>query len=286
MNKLLIENVRCFASRQEIEIAPITVLIGENSTGKSTFLAMARLAAELRVNPSHANFNREPFFLGSFREIATSGLGNKPRAADFSIGASYPYEAAGKRPSKRNGSKGSYQQVTKFVEASAQPVAAETRLSIGEHELWVNLSNKRDPIARIRHANRSVGITKADLKNSNLDYMLLSEHLVDWNYFAFCLTDMAHEKIDPRDRQFLKELGSHIGRRGYGPWNGPYAIAPIRSKPERTYDPIDMLPKPEGDHIPMFLSRLRHEDKERWEHLVEQLNAFGREARPLQESRH
>ena len=38
IRKLIIEDVRCFAGRQEFDIRPLTFLVGENSTGKSTIL--------------------------------------------------------------------------------------------------------------------------------------------------------------------------------------------------------------------------------------------------------
>ena len=38
IRKLIIEDVRCFAGRQEFNIRPLTFLVGENSTGKSTVL--------------------------------------------------------------------------------------------------------------------------------------------------------------------------------------------------------------------------------------------------------
>jgi len=44
--KLILENIRTFSGFHEIPIRPLTLLTGENSTGKSTFLGM--LSAGLR----------------------------------------------------------------------------------------------------------------------------------------------------------------------------------------------------------------------------------------------
>lgn len=44
MDKLILDDVRCFAGRHEVPLAPLTVLAGENSSGKSTFLAATRIA--------------------------------------------------------------------------------------------------------------------------------------------------------------------------------------------------------------------------------------------------
>ena len=40
MDRVFFEGIRCFASRQEVPLAPLTVLVGENSSGKSTALAL------------------------------------------------------------------------------------------------------------------------------------------------------------------------------------------------------------------------------------------------------
>src|SRR4051812_24487835 len=84
MDRLIIENVRCFRGRHEVPLAPLTILVGENSTGKSTVLAMARLAWDLATAET-LNFNEEPFLLGAFEQIASSEPGQEP-ASRFVVG--------------------------------------------------------------------------------------------------------------------------------------------------------------------------------------------------------
>ena len=40
ITQLTLENYRCFQHRQQVRLAPLTPLAGENSTGKTSFLAM------------------------------------------------------------------------------------------------------------------------------------------------------------------------------------------------------------------------------------------------------
>jgi predicted ATPase len=40
--RLQFEGIRCFPAPQDAAIRPITLLVGENSSGKSTFLAIYR----------------------------------------------------------------------------------------------------------------------------------------------------------------------------------------------------------------------------------------------------
>jgi predicted ATPase len=45
--QLEVEGVRCFAKKQSAEIRPLTLLVGENSSGKSTFLALCEIASAM-----------------------------------------------------------------------------------------------------------------------------------------------------------------------------------------------------------------------------------------------
>ena len=42
MDKITLKNYRCFREKQTIRLAPLTLLVGENSTGKTSFMAMIR----------------------------------------------------------------------------------------------------------------------------------------------------------------------------------------------------------------------------------------------------
>lgn len=42
MNQISLSNFRCFRNEQIARLAPLTLLVGENSTGKTSFLALIR----------------------------------------------------------------------------------------------------------------------------------------------------------------------------------------------------------------------------------------------------
>ena len=79
--RLSLQNVRCLGDTQSVDMGKITLLVGENSTGKSTFLgccnAFSRLASlrDLRdPGPGTSNcFDDKPFSMGGFRTIARHG---------------------------------------------------------------------------------------------------------------------------------------------------------------------------------------------------------------------
>ena len=58
----------------------------------------------------------------------------------------------------------------------------------------------------------------------------------------------------------------------------PFASAPVRSKPRRTYDPSRPTPDPEGDYVPMYLADLSSRGRRMWTVLKERLEDFGKTA--------
>ena len=76
ITSLTLSNVRCFDGTQMGKTPRITVLVGENSTGKSTFLgcyqAFAQVANLIELDDENY-FDKSPFFMGSFETIARSG---------------------------------------------------------------------------------------------------------------------------------------------------------------------------------------------------------------------
>jgi hypothetical protein len=75
------------------------------------------------------------------------------------------------------------------------------------------------------------------------------------------------------DLRLLGEAFENI-RREFPP--NPYAFAPIRTSPKRTYDPIGAEPSPEGLHVPMLLAALsRSAQQQQWTALQSALAEFG-----------
>ena len=47
MNETRLKNFRCFRDEQRARLAPLTLLVGENSTGKTSFMAMIRILSDI-----------------------------------------------------------------------------------------------------------------------------------------------------------------------------------------------------------------------------------------------
>ena len=72
-----------------------------------------------------------------------------------------------------------------------------------------------------------------------------------------------------------KALQNMLQRAELGEMRRPLASAPIRSKPERSYDPTQDTPKPEGGHVPMVLADIFSGQTGEWEGLAQALKRFG-----------
>ena len=82
------QDFRCFLDTGSIEIKPITILIGENSTGKTSFLAALRILMEWANRAESNSFNRSPYFLGGFDQISHANSVQKQNKNSFVLSIS------------------------------------------------------------------------------------------------------------------------------------------------------------------------------------------------------
>ena len=86
MDEITLKNFRCFREEQTARLAPLTLLVGENSTGKTSFMAMIRALWDVAYRRTDPDFKEEPYDLGSFDEIAHHRGGRGGRAETFEVG--------------------------------------------------------------------------------------------------------------------------------------------------------------------------------------------------------
>ncbi|MDD9962409.1 MAG: AAA family ATPase [Gammaproteobacteria bacterium] len=277
------ENVRCFEGEQRATLRPITLLLGENSTGKTSFLGCFRVVSELYPNQAHwdylgvgtsrVDFNQEPFLMGSFRDIVRSRRGREGRINEFKLGlVACPPQRTGLAP---------YPIRFTFSERGSEPVVSSYRMQFTE-ELYLEVGRETDSSVRVRIPGYDSEL--------DLPFVLPAE-------FIFHLFFSSHEvrrrngktqDLGPVFRFFehLMESGHTSGKDSsldlddfigdVVPWTDDLiSIAPLRSKPKRTYDPVRESASPEGEHIPMLLMRLDRTEKRRWDSLHDHLVDFG-----------
>ena len=88
--ELTLQDVRCFAGEQHARVRPITQLVGENGTGKTTFLGCYR-ALHGVLSGAGQPFNEEPFAMGTFRDIARSRRGHLDLSKEIQAGVHVKY---------------------------------------------------------------------------------------------------------------------------------------------------------------------------------------------------
>ena len=90
MDEVTIENFRCFRGRQTARLAPLTLLVGENGTGKTSLIAMIRILWHVVFRGVHRpNFREDPFDLGSFRDIVHQSEGDGDYDREFFGGITF-----------------------------------------------------------------------------------------------------------------------------------------------------------------------------------------------------
>ena len=250
MKRIWLENYRCFRERQEARLAPLTLLVGDNSTGKTSFLAMIRALWDVAYLNRVPNFKEQPYDLGSFDEIAHYRGGKGGRAWSFEGG----FEAAPR--TKRT----CYWSVA-FSRQGTAPLPARRRLSNKKRDLWVEYNHDSAKIlVRTPTSRWEVKAPRLDLEGDRLLSLFLAIGLGGHDEKETLAIKQLVRSFRPLRRQPL------------------YAGAPVRSKPHRTYDPSFIARDPEGDYVPMYLANQYFEGKEHWDQLREDLQRFGKDA--------
>ena len=131
---LALHDVRCFQGEQRGRLGPITLLVGENSTGKTTFLGcysvLHRMLSRGWDFDQQLDFNVEPFSMGSFRDIVRSRRGPSGRINQFKLGLTVP------SPSGRG--KPPYHLLTTFTEQGSQPVVSSLHFQF-DHDSFLEV---------------------------------------------------------------------------------------------------------------------------------------------------
>ncbi len=255
MDRLIIENVRCFRGRHEVPLAPLTILVGENSTGKSTLLAMARLAWESAAGTRELDFNEEPFLLGAYDQVATSRSPGDS-ASQFSFGSQW------------RGGEVAFRGV--FTSQKGQPALSRWWMEGAGYRIEVGYRSQGSvAFLKVNTPSGEMSFDGDDLPEAPTG---LSPHwtvsTLGWLLSRDDIADLPFTRKDVGDIDVLSYVPYEFGLR-------PYAFSPIRTRPRRTYDPVQEIREPEGSHVPMVLANAAFEGGEVWEILRQPLEEFG-----------
>ena len=280
LREFIIKDVRCFEGEQRADIRPITLLVGENSTGKTSFLGSYRVLHQVlsqhkyvqSIVQGYSNFNEEPFQMGAFRDIYRSKRGKSNGRDDFVLGCSM------------EDGNNKHDVLLTFVEKGSEPTVASLRFQMPNKSYFkIQMTQGRNIVLKI--PNHTIK-TKFPANNLFFIFLFMDDFFNLTNTKRMLDTFGIKEKDTQILNKFLKKeftLGSK-SKEGRMPMQYLWAsynlgreisISPLRSKPERTYNPVSEVHASEGDHIPMLMMRLLRTQDKSWDTLRKDLVEFG-----------
>ena len=261
ITQFTMEKVRCFAESQPFEIRPLTFLVGENSTGKTTALGCFQVLANY-LKSGEVDFNAEPYSMGIFKDIVRN---SRPKGNAFKLGFTFTgdredVEYTIECVQKKDGFEPAIESITiKFTDGEIV-FRTEDRVERGMHlasfgEVHKHYSNQY-----------CVDVEPTFLDSVPLYYLL--------NH-CYNMIKRQFEGEHPI-AEYIKKKYETIGDLGNLHDISVFSTSPVRSRPERTYDLTREFNDPEGSDVPMQLMRIASTKKNEWEALKQALVEFGK----------
>ena len=247
-----IEEVRCFAERQNFEIRPLTFLVGENSTGKTTALACFQALANC-FTEGVVDFNRSPYSMGNFEDVVRN---SRKKGKTFKLGFNFEH------------GKENVEWILEFVEQKGklEPAvdAASLRFSDGK-------------IVCIPDFGLELDTHVADFDGEKNQYHIVHGYdlVSEFPPSAFLRYIMSGAESEDE-----KALQKYLKTKPTALWRDKpilvFSIAPIRSHPKQSYNATEVADDPEGSDVPMQLMERKTTKEKEWEALRQQLVKFGK----------
>lgn len=285
MNSITLENYRCFRGKQTARLAPLTLLVGENSSGKTAFMAMIRALRNAAFANKTPDFREPPYDLGSFGEVVYNDS-RQSAQPDF-FGASF-------KDSNPDYGETPVEFSATFEERDGFPFPTMRKISQGD--AWLALDDRSESKIAMGVGERSWECVH-QFQVFDVEFSTLSATarfaLRHWSRgvdatMLFKPGDTPFTSKDASKNAAKNRLealsrttdlwwarGARIFKE---PFAQTFAGAPVRSQPRRTYDPMRQSQDPEGEYIPSYLARLSRRDSDEWSALKKKLETFGKAA--------
>ena len=255
ITQFTMEEVRCFAGRQEFNIRSLTFLVGENSTGKTTALACFQVLADY-LSEGEIDFNSPPYSMGIFRDIVRN---SRKKEKAFTLG--FTFES------------GDVEWNVEFVrkKEGVEPSIKSSTLKLDGSKIILSADDTWDR-ERLYSFDEKQNQCRMDMPSPILDatspFLLLERLIRVW--------EEKSESKDALERYLRVKYKDTEVPRGLMGDISVFSTSPIRSRPKRTYDPTREFNDPEGGDVPMRLMRTKATEKKEWETLKGRLVEFGK----------
>ena len=245
MDQLTLQNYRCFGPEtQTARLAPLTLLVGPNGTGKTSLLALMRALWDVAFREIAPNFREPPYDLGAFPDIV--------------------HRHSDRTPNRDAGEDTAAVCFTAGFRFTPPPAVHDSPITFEAD--FLNRHTAPYPIMRrIAGADTAIELPAREYNDTDPAYLSVVGELDGWE------TDLSPDDASRKKLRAVLRYQRRIAGR-------PFAGAPLQSRPRRTYDPIRPASDPEGGHIPSYLANLSRSDPDGWQCLKADLESFGRAA--------
>ena len=266
IKKLILEGVRCFDTRQELAIRPLTFLVGENSTGKTTALGCFHALANRWNCNDKINFNTDTNSMGAFENIVRR---SRPKRETFKLGFALELY---------NGE--DIEWVVEFAEDAVGLALIVRSLSITLNDgvIVLRSDNKDD---NGWEAIDSPFKISSHNKRQNRYEIICKDHILNRADIHYILRSLFRNRGKKQSDEKWQALISYLRSKNImrqhlvsprGEVLSMHGEPPTRSSPERNYDPVKLLGSREA---PVHLMQMKLAQKPAWESLQQKLSGFG-----------
>ena len=255
ITQFTMEEVRCFAGRQEFNIRPLTFLVGENSTGKTTALACFQVLADY-LRGATIDFNSDPYSMGVFRDIVRN---SKKTEKAFKLGFTF------------GGENEDIECMAEFVEKEGgiEPSVRSVTLKFTDGKIVLSADDKSEVPIHLAACDKKQNYYRVDVYSMFLSqdpFRVLFDHLIS---------------SEEREKTLANYLNKKEEQTGIPWWSirkgiAVFSTSPIRSQPKRTYNPTRVFEDPEGSDVPEWLMWTKATRIREWETLKGKLVEFGK----------
>lgn len=280
MFEISLKDFRGFHEQSFVPIKPVTVLIGENSAGKSSFLAALKYLLDFTSRKEEPNFNRDPFQLGTFDQIAHFRGGRGGRAKEFHL--TLRSEASLRRSRARDAKETHDIEVAVHFTSVDSHAAVETiRISSSGESIQIKINNSGISIEFINAKGQRfpIGDPGSTPPVARSEFARYWPFIIrDLNFRIGRRESKDQEEIFPdNDRSISRiiELATDLTR---VLTSKNEATSAIRTKPQRTYTPGTEKEDGEGSHVPYEIAkkyRSRAKNRSEWDNLKKSIERFG-----------
>lgn len=284
MNYIYVDNYRGF-SKTLIPISDVNFLVGENSTGKTSILGLIKLLSPPDIWIQN-DFDFRKVGFGTFRDVISIGSNNK---TTFSVGLVFEQNDRVTKSGKKN---------AKDAGTNVGSSLVALVMTFSEHEgipkLTSLISYRNGMEVSIKYIGKKIKYKFSKIERNQSSKNFAECEFNDW--VGSYLNDNSGFKVLKESRFFLtaappivlisyvedlflsnKESNKRFQFEIPSFFDDITWLAPIRSKPRKTYDEFSLEYSPEGDHIPYLIKR-KLDNKQDSEKFIKFLTSVGKDS--------